>query len=68
MYEVGDRLSFVWRKPWKGKTPGTVTKVSKNKRTKEYIIQVAWDDQTVTKTSPTFLNDRTILMNKEPIH
>jgi len=68
MYSEGERLLFIWRKPFKGKTPGTVTKVDKNDRTKEFTITVAWDDHTVTYTSPNFLNERTIKLNKEKIH
>ena len=66
MYKVEDRLVFVWRKPWKGTTPGTITNISK--RYKGLEVTVEWDDGTTTKTSEEFLEDRTVLLNADKVH
>ncbi|PCI45858.1 MAG: hypothetical protein COB41_00270 [Proteobacteria bacterium] len=63
MYAPGDRLVFVWRKPWKGMTPGTVKSVEKTRRHIE--VTVEWDDKSTTISAHTFLEDRTIRMSND---
>ena len=53
MYTKGDRLLFIWQKPWYGVTPGTIKWIGSR------FVVVKWDDGTKTKTSFSFLKNNT---------
>lgn len=62
MYKEGDRLEFIWRRPFRGKTPGTVLKVNTSGKK---LVTVKWDDGTTTKTSTDFLDNRTSILSRK---
>lgn len=60
-YETGDRVNFIWRKPYEGITPGTIVDIDRKKKK----LTVNWDDHKSCTCSFDFMMKNTKKVDDE---